>query len=378
MPNPTRHGGPGPSKCPQIADANVADVNSPFMPVPVPTWANALRNLDADCHRLKCQLGDVVNIGYKYPKPDIFLNSTHCALYTATWLAVCAHHAYTLATGTELPPPITTQQWHNFLLRIIPFLDAENIDYAADLEDTSSVLLPPEPATKGKQKKVGALSRKKHVKKLNSYLEDIPLGNTLIDQVVFYDTTIQLGTTQELEQALMPEVTQEILWELCHMNFRFELLSLNALLADTLYRNREGITDAAAARSSLEKLLNVFPMSGDVLRSFMIKEIPNRNLGLTLFDLEEWNRHLVALRALMWPWKGCPDSIKDASNIPIEAHVQALEESCASFYCQSFFNNFSCAPIIPCRLPPRSLTCLEPLPLLCCHVSLVVVLAIAT
>jgi hypothetical protein len=355
MPNPTCHGGPGPSKRPRIAAANVAIVDSPFMPVPVPTWANALRNLDIDRQHLKPNRGDVENIGYKYPKPDIFLNSKNRALYTATWLAVRAHHAYTLATGTELPPPITAQQWRNFLLRIMPFLDAQGIDYSADLEDTTSVPLPPQPAPKGKQKKAGASSRKKHVKKSNSYLDDIPLGNTLIEQVVFYDTTIQLGTTQELEQALTPEVTQEILWELCHMSFRFELLSLDALLADTLYRGRGEITQAAAVTRRSEQVLSVFPMSGDVLGSFMINEIPNRDLGLTSFDLEERNRHLVALGRLMSPWKGCPDSIRDASHLPIEAHVQALEEACASFYCQSFLDNFSRAPVIPCRLPPRSL-----------------------
>ena len=354
VPNPPRHSGPGPSKRPRIAEANVADVDSPFMPVPVPTWANALRNLDTDRRHLKRQPGHMVNIGYKYPKPDIFLNSRNRALYTATWLAVRAHHAYTLATGTKLPPPITAQQWRNFLMRIIPFLDAEDIDYAADLVDDTSLPLPPQPVTKGKSRKVGP-SRKKHVKKSNSYLDEIPLQNTLIDRVVFYDTTIQLGTTQELEQALTPEVTQEILWELCHMNFRFELLSLDSVLADTLYHGQAGISEEAAARSRSEQFLRVFPMSGDVLGSFMINEIPNRDLGLTSFDLEERNRHLVALGKLMCPWKGCPDSIRDASRLPIEAHVQALEEACATFYCQSFFDIFGRAPIIPCCLPPRSL-----------------------
>ena len=144
------------------------------------------------------------------------------------------------------------------------------------------------------------------------------------------------------------------------MSIRFELLSLDYLLVDTLYHGREGITQAAAARSRSEQLLRVFPMSGDVLGSFMISEIPNRDLGLTSFDLEERNRHLVALGRLMCPWKGCLDSIWDASHLPIEAHVQALEEACASFYCQSFFDNFGRAPIIPCRLPPRSLARPEP------------------
>ena len=155
MPNPPRHSGPRHSKCPRIAEANVADVDSPFMPVPVPTLANALQNLDTDHHHLKRQPGDMVNIRYKDPKPDIFLNSRNCALYTTTWLAVHAHHVYTLATGTKLPPPITTQQWQNFLMRIIPFLDAEDINYAVDLVDDTLLLLPPQPVTKGKLRKVG-------------------------------------------------------------------------------------------------------------------------------------------------------------------------------------------------------------------------------
>ena len=73
------------------------------------------------------------------------------------------------------------------------------------------------------------------------------------------------------------------------MSFQFELLSLGALLADTLYHGRDGITQAVAVRPRSEQLLRVFPMSGYVLRSFMINKIPNRDLGLTLFDLEEHN-----------------------------------------------------------------------------------------
>ena len=119
--------------------------------------------------------------------------------------------------------------------------------------------------------------------------------------MVFYDTTIQLGTTQELEQALTPQVTQEVLWELCHMSFRFKLLSLDDVLADTLYHGWKGISEVAAVRSHSEQLPCVFSMLGDVLGSFMISEIPTHNLGLTLFDLEEHNQHLVAPRKLICP-----------------------------------------------------------------------------
>ena len=63
------------------------------------------------------------------------------------------------------------------------------------------------------------------------------------------------------------------------MNCRFELLSLDSVLADTLYHGREGISEEAVERSRSEQFLRLFPMSGDVLGSFMINEIPNHDLG---------------------------------------------------------------------------------------------------
>ena len=156
--------------------------------------------------------GYIANIGFKYPKPEIFLNSKNRALYTATWLAIRAHHTYTLGTGKTLPPPITSQQWRQF----------------------------------------------------------------------------------------------------------------------------------------------------DVVGSFMINEIPNHDLGLTSPDLVERNHHLTALAHLMSLWKGCPDSIKSATYGPLVTQVRRLEEACARFYCQSFFDNFGHAPVIPCCLPSCSLARSEP------------------
>ena len=121
-----------------------------------------------------------------------------------------------VCSGTMLPPPISSQQWHNFLLKILPFLHPESIDVAAQLESTTSTH-PPQPAGKGKQRAKGPV--KSRTKKSNSYLDQILLKDGQVDKVVFYDTTIQLGTEEELENALTPDVTKEILWELCHMSF---------------------------------------------------------------------------------------------------------------------------------------------------------------
>ena len=308
--------------------------------------------IDSDRKRVIKHPEHIANIGFKYPKPDIFLNSRNRALYTATWLAIRAHHAYTLGTGKTLPPPITSQQWRNFLLKILPFLHPESIDVAAQLEPTTSTP-PPQPEGKGKQRAKGPV--KSRTKKANSYLDQIPLKEGQIDRVVFYDTTIQLGTEEELESALTPEVTKEVLWELCHMSFRFELVSLDAIAANAMYQAREKLSQAQAAAARIQEVLRVFPMSGDMVGPFMINEIPNRDLGLTASDLVERNRYLVALGHLMSSWKGCPASITNASSGPLVSQVHRLEEACAMFYCQTFFDHFGHAPVIPCRLPSRSL-----------------------
>jgi hypothetical protein len=331
----------------------------------MPIWADALRSINSDRRQVIKHPEHISNIGFKYPKAEIFLNSKNRALYTATWLAIRAHHAYTLGTGKTLPPPITTQQWRNFLLKILPFLHPESIDVAAQIEPTTSAP-PPQPEGKGKQKAkhpVKAKQAPSRTKKANTYLDDIPLKDGQVDRVVFYDTTIQLGTLEELENALTPEVTKEILWELCHMSFRFELVSLDAIAANAMYQAREDLLQTEAASARIQDLLRVFPMSGDVVGPFMINEIPNRDLGLTAPDLVEQNRYLVALGHLMSSWKGCPDSIMNATSGPLTTQVCRREEACARFYCQTFFDNFGRAPVIPCRLPPQSLARSKPVTL---------------
>ena len=181
---PTLDDGPAPSKRPRLAGEAP---NSLFMPDPMPRWVEALRMINSDRRRVIKHPEHIANIGFKYPKPEIFLNSRNRALYTATWLAIQAHHAYTLGTGTTLPPSISSQQWRNSLLKILPFLHPESINVAAQLESTTSTH-PPQPAGKGKQRAKGPV--KSCTKKSNSYVDQIPLKDGQVDKVVFYDTTI--------------------------------------------------------------------------------------------------------------------------------------------------------------------------------------------
>ena len=137
-------------------------------------------------------------------------------------------------------------------------------------------------------------------------------------------------------------------------------MSLNAIAANAMYQAREKLLQAQAAAACIQEVLCVFPMSSDVVGPFMINEILNRDLGLTVPELVEWNCYLAVLGHLMSLWKGCPACITNASLGPLVTQVRCLEEACAVFYCQTFFDHFGHAPVIPCCLPSRSLACSHP------------------
>jgi hypothetical protein len=83
---PTLDEGAVPSKHQRLAGEEAPD--SPFMPDPMPRWAEALRMIDPDSKRIIKHPHHIANIGFKYPKPEIFLNSKNRALYTVMWLAI--------------------------------------------------------------------------------------------------------------------------------------------------------------------------------------------------------------------------------------------------------------------------------------------------
>ena len=128
-------------------------------------------------------------------------------------------------------------------------------------------------------------------------------------------------------------------------------MSLDAIAANAMYQACENLSQAQAAAARIQEVLRVVPMSGDVVGPFMINEIPNHDLGLTAPELEEQNCYLAVLGHLMSSWKGCLASITNASSGPLVTQVHRLEEACAVFYCQTFFDHFGRAPVIPCHLP---------------------------
>jgi hypothetical protein len=168
--------------------------------------------------------------------------------------------------------------------------------------------------------------------------------------VVFWrEAQLSVGTLPNLR------VTQEILWELYELNFRFELVALDrrAWLAP--------VEELAAQESSRQLMLMAcFPSE-----SLLVADVSSANQGLASPTLEGRAQYLLAMKQLMKGWGGnvpevvhCPP--KNPANGYSLQELAELEQAIAIFYTQSFFNHFGRAAILPHALDSVSDSMLVP------------------
>lgn len=145
-----------------------------------------------------------------------------------------------------------------------------------------------------------------------------------------------------------PQTIREILWELAELNWRYELLTLDKFAAPHMWLG----SDAGVARAAT--ILLVFTDSP----SFVLTNapFPTRNSSISAPARGDRLKAFTALRRVMSDWQGCPVTIKEAmadytpsSNECPETRV--VEAQTMLFYCQSFYDYFRRAPVLPCLLP---------------------------
>jgi hypothetical protein len=297
--------------------------------------------------------------------------------------------------------PLSTQNWRNFLhtaSKIVqPELAAEEVEHSArsygSKKTSPPVSLPQnptvpsswkQPAPSGGSTSSSGSSRKRPVppdasdgtnqnptkkskKQLNDYLLSLPIHSGQIKQVHWIEKTILLGSAEDLEAALTPQVTAEILYELEENCFRLDLLVLDQFCAPHKWPTVTPETMLASERARLthrHAVQSVFPMKpGRILDGFVLTEIPHVDRGLASLDHHGRHPYLLKLRDLMLDWKGCPSSIKSALTSPLHRHADKLEALLVPFYCQTFFNCFGRIPVPPPRLPFLSRARSAPRPL---------------
>lgn len=159
-----------------------------------------------------------------------------------------------------------------------------------------------------------------------------PMDDT--HQVFWRDHQISSGTLPSTA------LSQEILWELYELNFRFEFLAVD--------RRAQVVEDKSAGHHDL--LASCFP--GDTPFMVVGIDLAKKGLGSTL--LSERAPYIVAMKAVMRGWRGrVPEEIT-VPDKPVEEYTTqelvSLENAVANFYTQSFFDYFGRAAVIPHRL----------------------------
>ncbi|KZP03362.1 hypothetical protein FIBSPDRAFT_969064 [Athelia psychrophila] len=171
------------------------------------------------------------------------------------------------------------------------------------------------------------------------------------------DTAIAAAMAMFGDQAVdtMYHMICEVFWrgqsytvELAELNWRYELLALDKIVAPHMW----GDSDAAEER--IAAILLMFSPSS----SFVLTHAPFPTEDASIVATTRGGRFpaLAALRRLMLEWPRCPSAgeevtYPDGYIDPDDIRARVLEVKTMCFYTQTFFDYFHRAPVLPCRLP---------------------------
>ena len=257
--------------------------------------------------------------GFAFPDPGLFPSiqtDEKRARFLYNWLCNRAALIFHFSSSSSSARPLSNRHWRSLL------------NYGGTIEGTSSNGL-----TKSSQ--------------LRLEMQQL-LGNCLEEAGVALDTSSSPSAVfwreAELSIGTVPNrrTTQEILWELYELNFRFELVALDQRAQLTPVEESE-----AQVLSRQLLLMACFPS-----KVLLMADISSANQGLASPTLKGRAQYLIAMKRLMKSWGG---------NVPVEIHrppanqaqgyslqeLAELEEAIARFYTQSFFNHFGHAAILP-------------------------------
>ncbi|KAH7902954.1 hypothetical protein BJ138DRAFT_1021329 [Hygrophoropsis aurantiaca] len=153
------------------------------------------------------------------------------------------------------------------------------------------------------------------------------------DSVEWHGQVIPISSLADPPTRLM----RQILWELYELNFRFELLALDHIMAHQQWE------DTPVERREL--LHSIFP--GEEGLVMWSGPVPSEETGLFCGSFTQTAPFLLST------WDGAPARLRD----PVEPKDDrnntfwALMEGAALFYVQTFFDHFGRPPVVPHTLP---------------------------
>ncbi|KAI0758470.1 hypothetical protein BC629DRAFT_1295995, partial [Irpex lacteus] len=135
-----------------------------------------------------------------------------------------------------------------------------------------------------------------------------------------------------------------ITWELCRLNFRYELLTIDSII---VRRTGPDAPDIAAQR-----LRWINDVLGNDLRT-EYSERPVADTGLAARNIQDRVHSLEALRQLMQCWPNRPLELGDIQTpmhtLDVSA-VQQIEKAIARFYIQTYTRHSNRPPVLLCHV----------------------------
>lgn len=255
---------------------------------------------------------------YFFPDPGLvtFSNTTRQNSYLQQ-LDHCFDLLIYLSTSSD-SAPLHPQQWRNLL--------------ALPLKRAGHVQQPAEQSTQ--------CSR-------NFAAMEEMLGSCMQAQGV---TMELLAPPADSEEPFDHRRGQELVWQLCELNFRFELLALDIHITRPPPPIEGQTIDSVAADFRLQRqelISTVFP--GSALTSVSPSTVGE---GLASADWGDRYQRLRILREVMQAWDvPVPIAVKGFMGPTAETEgALHVERAIAMHYGQTFYDIFGCPPILPHRL----------------------------
>jgi hypothetical protein len=291
-------------------------LDSDIVPPPIEIWTRGLSSVIREPSRIK-STAQLVK-GYRFPDPNMFVGTSRRSTYLTNWLssrdgwiqAVC--HGINPTEG-DAPHP-SSQMWRDWLHQAF-----DSVNHSGKHPSTK--------VTMSQKRKETAVSLFK------AHLHDSPS----VETVFWRGQQISVGNID----SLAPRVIAEILWDLFENNFRLELLALDRVAQPSAWKGQ-----GAFDRDRL--LRSVFADD-----SYISDGIPAKNVGLASESIVDRRPYVNAFRTVISSWPNPPmglagKSLGSDAKIP---DILLVESVCVSFYCQTFFDYFGRAPVVPHRIP---------------------------
>ncbi|KAL0563080.1 hypothetical protein V5O48_018996, partial [Marasmius crinis-equi] len=157
------------------------------------------------------------------------------------------------------------------------------------------------------------------------------------------------------DSAVEPQLARKLVFELCAVNFRYQLMGLDELANTAVPTSASSGPDLLVSRANhrRNRLQLIDTVCGGVFGDpFEVSEAPG-NVGIAC---ERWSERFVALKAfwtLMDTWPGEKHALWNRGNDPNISQMQAegeqWERLLVHFYVQTYYNLLNYPPILPRR-----------------------------